>query len=114
MSTPAEPRAAAGRPGQGVIHDLGYRHYDGVRLGRAAITRALFVESAKGAYGLGRSTRSKVMPLLLLAAISLPALIIAVVAAVTAAITAMISAGKQMAASSSSGITFERVDRPSP
>jgi ABC-2 type transport system permease protein len=85
MSTPAEPRAAAARPGAGVIHDLGYRHYDGVRLGRAAITRALFVESAKGAYGLGRSTRSKVMPLLLLAAISLPALIIAVVAAVTAA-----------------------------
>ena len=85
MSTPAEPRAAAGRPGQGVIHDLGYRHYDGVRLGRAAITRALFVESAKGAYGLGRSTRSKVMPLLLLAAICFPALIMAVIAAVTAA-----------------------------
>ena len=85
MSTPADPRAAAGRPGQGVIHDLGYRHYDGVRLGRAAITRALFVESAKGAYGLGRSTRSKVMPLLLLAAICFPALIMAVIAAVTAA-----------------------------
>jgi energy-coupling factor transporter ATP-binding protein EcfA2 len=85
MSTPAEPRAAAGRPGQGVIHDLGYRHYDGVRLGRAAIARALFVESAKGAYGLGRSTRSKVMPLLLLAAICFPALIMAVIAAVTAA-----------------------------
>jgi ABC-2 type transport system permease protein len=85
MSTPAEPLADARRPGQGVIHDLGYRHYDGVRLGRGAITRALFVESAKGAYGLGRSTRSKVMPLLLLAAICLPALIIAVIAAVTAA-----------------------------
>jgi ABC-2 type transport system permease protein len=85
MSTPAEPRAAAARPGAGVIHDLGYRHYDGVRLGRAAITRALFVESAKGAYGLGRSTRSKVMPLLLLAAICFPALIMAVIAAVTAA-----------------------------
>jgi ABC-2 type transport system permease protein len=85
MSTPADSRAAAGRPGQGVIHDLGYRHYDGVRLGRAAITRALFVESAKGAYGLGRSTRSKVMPLLLLAAICFPALIMAVIAAVTAA-----------------------------
>jgi ABC-2 type transport system permease protein len=85
MSTPAEPRAAGRSGGQGVIHDLGYRHYDGVRLGRAAITRALFVESAKGAYGLGRSTRSKVMPLLLLAAICFPALIMAVIAAVTAA-----------------------------
>jgi ABC-2 type transport system permease protein len=85
MSTPAEPPSTARLPGQGVIHDLGYRHYDGVRLGRGAITRALFVESAKGAYGLGRSTRSKVMPLLLLAAICFPALIMAVIAAVTAA-----------------------------
>jgi ABC-2 type transport system permease protein len=84
VSTPADPQPGR-RPGQGVIHDLGYRHYEGVRLGRGPITRALFVESAKGAYGLGRSARSKVMPLLLLAAICLPALIMAVIAAVTAA-----------------------------
>jgi ABC-2 type transport system permease protein len=85
MSTPADSGAA--RPGrnQGVIHDLGYRHYDGPRLGRAVITRALFFESAKGAYGLGRSARSKVMPMLLLAAICLPAIIIAIVTVVTKA-----------------------------
>jgi ABC-2 type transport system permease protein len=85
VSTPAEQQPGSRRPGQGVIHDLGYRHYEGVRLGRVPIVQALFVESAKGAYGLGRSARSKVMPLLLLAAICLPALIMAVIAAVTAA-----------------------------
>jgi ABC-2 type transport system permease protein len=79
MSAPSEPRSA------GVIHDLGYRHYEGPRLGRGPIARALFLESAKGAYGLGRSTRSKIMPMLLLAAICLPAFIIAVIAAVTKA-----------------------------
>jgi ABC-2 type transport system permease protein len=85
MSTPADyGRARPGR-NQGVIHDLGYRHYDGPRLGRAVITRALFVESAKGAYGLGRSARSKVMPMILLAAMCLPAIIIAIVTVVTKA-----------------------------
>lgn len=73
---------ADGAP-QGVIHDLGYRHFDGERLGRWHITRSLYVESARGAYGLGRAVRSKVMPLLLLAAICLPAVIVAVVTSVT-------------------------------
>jgi ABC-2 type transport system permease protein len=67
----------------GVIHDLGYAHYDGERLGRGAIARSLAVETAKGAFGFGRSTRAKVMPFLILVAISLPALIIVVVATLT-------------------------------
>ena len=62
----------------GVIHDIGFRHYDGPRLGRRAVTRALFGESLRGAYGFGRSTRSKIMPLLLLTAVVLPALFAAV------------------------------------
>ena len=74
-----------GAPESGVIHDIGYRHYDGERGGRAAIRRAMFVESARGAYGLGRAGRTKVMPALLLAAICLPALISTVVATVTGA-----------------------------
>lgn len=69
----------------GVIHDIGYRHYAGARLGRRDITRALFVDSLRGAYGLGRSTRSKIMPMLLLAGICLPALVIAVITNVTGA-----------------------------
>jgi ABC-2 type transport system permease protein len=68
---------------QGVIHDLGYRHQAGERYGRWHIARALYVESTRGAYGLGRATRSKVMPMLLLAAICLPAVIVVVVTSVT-------------------------------
>jgi ABC-2 type transport system permease protein len=67
----------------GVIHDLGYRHQAGERHGRGRIARALYVESTRGAYGLGRATRSKVMPMLLLAAICLPAVIVVVVTSVT-------------------------------
>ncbi|MDQ1629455.1 MAG: type transport system permease protein [Actinomycetota bacterium] len=63
----------------GVIHDIGYRHYDGPRLGLRYITRSLFVSSLKGAYGFGRSARSKVMPLLLLGVITLPAFVIAAI-----------------------------------
>jgi ABC-2 type transport system permease protein len=60
----------------GVIHDIGYRHYDGPRLGRAAISRALTLSSLRHAYGLGRSGKSKVMPILLLAVMVVPAAII--------------------------------------
>ena len=65
-----------------VIHDIGYRHYDGPRLGGRDIERALFVETLRAAFGWGRSARSKVMPLLLLAVCCLPALIICVVMSV--------------------------------
>ena len=63
----------------GTIHDIGYRHYDGPRLGASYIRRSLFVETLRGAYGLGRSTRSKVMPVLLLAVMVLPAVVIGIV-----------------------------------
>jgi ABC-2 type transport system permease protein len=60
----------------GVIHDIGYRHYDGPRLGRFAISRALTISSLRHAYGLGRSGKSKVMPILLLAVMVVPVAII--------------------------------------
>ena len=63
----------------GAIHDIGYRHYDGPRLGAAQIRRALFVDTLRGAYGLGRSARSKVMPFVLLGVMVLPALIYGIV-----------------------------------
>jgi ABC-2 type transport system permease protein len=63
-------------PGAGVIHDIGYRHYDGPRLGRFAITRALMASSLRHAYGLGRSGKSKVMPILLLAVMVVPVAVI--------------------------------------
>jgi len=42
---PADPAARSG-----VIHDLGYRRYDGPRLGRAQIGRALAWHSLRGAF----------------------------------------------------------------
>ncbi|MER8042638.1 ABC transporter permease [Streptomyces sp. NPDC094032] len=65
------------------IHNIGYRGYDGARLGRPAARRALFSQSLRGAYGLGRSAKSKVLPMLLFAVMCVPALIIVAVAVFT-------------------------------
>ncbi|MFF2074995.1 ABC transporter permease [Kitasatospora sp. NPDC058162] len=59
----------------GVIHDIGYRGYTGPRLGRAYATRSLFTQSLRAAYGLGRSGKSKVLPMLLLGVVTVPAMI---------------------------------------
>jgi ABC-2 type transport system permease protein len=59
----------------GSIYDLGYRGYEGPRLGRSAAITALFTHSLRTAYGLGRSTRSKVMPVGLTAMAILPSLL---------------------------------------
>jgi ABC-2 type transport system permease protein len=74
MSEPTPSTAPAG-----AIHDIGYRHYDGPRLGASYIRRSLFVETLRGAFGLGRSARSKIMPFLLLAVMVLPALVVGIV-----------------------------------
>lgn len=83
MSAEARPGRHVAAVESGVIHDIGYRHYSGPRLGRAAIVRALYVDGLRGAYGLGRSARSKVMPLLLLALMTGVAVILSVVTSVT-------------------------------
>jgi ABC-2 type transport system permease protein len=63
-------------PRTGVIHDLGYRPYDGPRASEGAIAVALFASGLRNAFGLGRSGKSKVLPLLLLGLNLLPAVII--------------------------------------
>jgi len=68
-----------------VIHDIGYRAYEGDRLGRSYATRSLLVDSLRGAYGLGRSAKSKVLPMLLLAVMVIPALVIVFVVQATQA-----------------------------
>ncbi|WP_030377001.1 MULTISPECIES: ABC transporter permease [unclassified Streptomyces] len=65
------------------IHNIGYRGYDGPRLGRAYIRRSLFSQSLRGAYGLGRSAKSKVLPMLLFIVMCVPALIMVAVAVAT-------------------------------
>ena len=74
---------SAPTPNSGVIHDIGYRHYEGERRGRSYIRRSLYLDSLKGAYGLGRSARYKVMPMILLAVMCIPAGAIVAITAVT-------------------------------
>ncbi|GAA1540098.1 ABC transporter permease [Streptomyces albidochromogenes] len=62
------------------IHNIGYRSYDGPRLGRSYARRSLFSQSLRGAYGLGRSAKSKVLPMILFAVMCLVAAIIVAVA----------------------------------
>jgi ABC-2 type transport system permease protein len=57
----------------GAIYDLGYRGYDGPRLGRRAAFATLFWESLRAAFGLGRSGRSKLVPWGLSAIMIVPA-----------------------------------------
>lgn len=57
------------------IHDIGYRHYSGPRLGRGFAIRTLFVHSLRGVFGLGRPAKSKILPFTLFAIMCVPALI---------------------------------------
>lgn len=84
QTPPASHRPAPDPPDgrRGVIHDIGYRHYDGARLGRGYQLRSLFTNSFRSAYGLGRSARSKVLPILMFSVMCLTALILVVVAIV--------------------------------
>jgi ABC-2 type transport system permease protein len=54
MSTPPET--------VGTIYDLGYRHYDGPRLGRRGAVGAIVGAGLRAVFGLGRSGRSKILP----------------------------------------------------
>ncbi|WP_116212909.1 ABC transporter permease subunit [Streptomyces olivoreticuli] len=72
-------------PAQDVIHNIGYRNYSGARLGRAYARRSLFSQSLRGAYGLGRSTKSKVLPMTLFGVMCAPAAIMVAVAVATKA-----------------------------
>ena len=59
----------------GSIYDLGYRGYEGPRLGRRGAVIALLSHSLRTAYGLGRSARSKIMPVGLVLLALLPSLL---------------------------------------
>jgi len=59
----------------GVIHDLGYRSYDGPRLGRAQIVRALIWHSFRSCFGIGRGIKAKIVPILACVAMCLPAFV---------------------------------------
>jgi ABC-2 type transport system permease protein len=63
---------------ESVIHDIGYQRYDGPRLRRPAIVRALAWHSFRSAFGFGRSAKAKIVPAIALVALLLPAVINAV------------------------------------
>ena len=46
----------------GTIYDLGYRHYDGPRLGRRGAIGAIVGAGLRAVFGLGRSGRAKILP----------------------------------------------------
>src|SRR5438105_12529315 len=75
MTRPEPVVARAEGPAGGVIYDIGYRGYDGPRLGRRAALWALFTFSWRAAFGMGRSGRAKVVPWGALSIISLPAVV---------------------------------------
>jgi ABC-2 type transport system permease protein len=64
------PAAATGN-----IYDLGYRGYDGPRLGRRHAIRALFSSSLRSAFGIGRGGRAKIAPFSIAVFAMLPALV---------------------------------------
>jgi ABC-2 type transport system permease protein len=78
QNPPAMPAArAASSPGRaGSIYDLGYRRYEGPRLGRAYAIRSLIVDSFRTAYGIGRGGRSKVAPIVFGAMAVFPSIVI--------------------------------------
>ncbi|MEV5599932.1 ABC transporter permease [Streptomyces sp. NPDC052299] len=65
------------------IHNIGYRAYDGPRLGRAYARRSLYSQTLRGSFGLGRSAKSKVLPMLLFGVMCMVAAIIVAVAIAT-------------------------------
>jgi ABC-2 type transport system permease protein len=81
MSVSASAPGPGGPPGSGlgsgagVIHDIGYRRYDGVRLGRGAIVRALTWHSLRSAFGLRRGIKAKIIPVIAFVIMCVPAVV---------------------------------------
>ncbi len=62
----------ASGPG-GSIYDLGYQSYVGPRLGRRSAVRALFSQTIRACFGIGRGGRAKIAPFALAGLAVLPA-----------------------------------------
>jgi ABC-2 type transport system permease protein len=78
---PADSSTAPASRRSGVIHDIGYQHYEGPRLGRPAIIRALCWHSLRSAFGIGRGVKAKIVPVITFVILCLPAVANAVAVA---------------------------------
>ncbi len=85
-----ERTTAPGETTTGSIYDLGYQHYTGRRLGRRAALTALYLDSLRACFGLGRPGRAKIVPVALL----LMALVPAVIAVAVEALLGGIAGGR--------------------
>lgn len=75
----------------GSIYDLGYRGYEGPRLSRLTVLVGLLRQSLRESYGLGRGTRAKIAPFVLLGFTVFPAIL----AVGFRALAAQVGAGEQ-------------------
>ncbi|HEV3048689.1 MAG TPA: hypothetical protein VGX50_00170 [Longimicrobium sp.] len=67
----------------GTIYDIGYRNYEGARLGRGYAFRTLYIHSLRSAFGLGRGGKALIIPWVLFAAMIFPAIITVAVAGIS-------------------------------
>jgi ABC-2 type transport system permease protein len=65
----------------GVIHDIGYQRYEGVRLGRRYIFGSLYVHGLRVAFGFGRSAKAKIFPWFVVGVITIVAVVVTAVRA---------------------------------
>jgi ABC-2 type transport system permease protein len=74
-------RTTAGPGPAGSIYDIGYRRYDGPRLGRRHAASTVFVHGLRATFGIGRSGRAKILPAFCLV---LPAIVAVIIVAIRA------------------------------
>jgi ABC-2 type transport system permease protein len=79
--TPPDATAGTRQSATGAIYDLGYRGYDGPRLGRRAAVATLLWCTLRSAYAQKRSGRAKIVPWGLAALLMIPAGISVAIAA---------------------------------
>ena len=84
--------ALAPEPRSGSIYDLGYRRYEGPRLGRRHAITTLYLQSLRATFGLGRRASSKIIPIGLAILTFVPAAIQLGIAAVAANVIEVYSA----------------------
>ena len=78
----SQPTVASG-PG-GSIYDLGYQGYHGRRVARSGVVGALFGQTLRACYGIGRGARAKIVPFTLAALALIPAIVAVGIAALIA------------------------------
>ncbi len=70
-------------PAAGSIYDLGYRNYEGARLGRRHAVMAVYIQSLRGIFGLGRPISGKIIPFGLAIIALIPAVVQLGIVAIT-------------------------------